>query len=205
MPVKLLPKKLVNRLKKVSNVIDRHLGRMKNVDYRAKEPLVKKYLKDHPAETRYAGTRVRQLNVSRNFPGTELVVKRCDSGDAQSTVNAVKNLVRQHNLHFRNTSYKIIMPKAYAINSNLIAMAKTNNPTVDEICDFDKKYRTKRGKSFFKKIQQEQAKRGIKLTEEQLFDSAEKASANSGLYLSHLVFLGYIKGKFIFVPLMDIS
>jgi len=81
MPLKPLPKKLIARLEKVisAHSVRRHgrqdgiyaaLGRMENIDHR------KPGYQYCPKDTVHWGGRIRQMNVSRNFSGVELALKR---------------------------------------------------------------------------------------------------------------------------------
>lgn len=203
MPVKTLPKKLVKRLKNASPVISRYLGRMKNIDHRSD-------LRNNSIEsTSTWGRRVRQMDVSKNYPKTELVIKRThkksvsdSDSNARRTVSFIRGMVKKHNSKYgAESGYVLIVPKAYAIRKDLIAMAKTDCPSIEEITG-NPEDRTQRGKMFFEKIQE---KYGV--TEQQLDDKfnllwrrIRRAEPDKG----NIVLLGYKKGAFIFMPLVDL-
>jgi hypothetical protein len=75
------------------------------------------------------------MNVSRNYPKTELVIKRVHGDSAALTLKKIRDLVKWHNRHFTPKNYCLIEPKAYAIDDYLVAMAKTNAPTIEQLGD----------------------------------------------------------------------
>ncbi len=146
MPVKPLPKSLIRRLRRAAPAIDKMLGRMKNIDYEA--DFLARYGRS-PTDTGSVGGRVRQMNVKRNFPKVEVVIKRTHLGDfsAQRLIEIVRSTVRTHNQRARPRLYTLVAPTAYAISLHLIAMAKTEAPTVRDIIR-----RTPRGMVFFERL-----------------------------------------------------
>jgi len=87
MPVKRLPAKLLQQLRSLAarsrkrqfggKQIDLALGRMKNIDHRMNTHGIDRL---KPDAIELCGRRVRQMNVSKNFPGVELVLKRTHPG-----------------------------------------------------------------------------------------------------------------------------
>jgi hypothetical protein len=156
MPVKKLPPVFVSRLKKVvtwankrETFIPKYLNKMKNIDRRLDWPEVREAaLKDsvqnswgtrHQDIADLPGYRVRQLNVSRHFPktptgnaGLEIVIKHTHDLTAEETLRQVRERVRKFNKHPNGLTF-LLEPNAYAIGENLIAMAKTDAPTVEEV------------------------------------------------------------------------
>lgn len=205
MPVKPLPKRLVRRLKEYARqgvLGSVSLGRMKNIDHRRDFP----ELKSIPGNnTGWWGRRIRQMNVSRNFPRIELVIKRTDGLDAQLEVRQIRAIVRIHNEEKKPRLYKLVMPHAYAISRELIAMAKTNAPTVSEILWQHRI--TKRGEDFFQKLQKKSGRlwgrfKANKRSLKRAFKELKKNSYKLGQ--SNTLLLDYKNRKFVFMPLIDL-
>lgn len=199
MPVKKLPKKLVTRLKKAAPAVERFLGSMKNIDHRKDFPEARGIQKN---STHAWGRRVRELNISRNFPRTKsVVIKMAHSVGAEGTIKTLSEKVREHNKRFGKENYVLLEPKAYAINRDVLAMAKANNPNIHEIIGSGRwqEDKTRRGKIFFKKL-----KNKYNVSEEQLETAAEQVFERTGIQRANLLLLGFKKGKFIFMPLVDI-
>lgn len=205
MPAKKLPRRLIKRLKRVANRIveeklrkkDSHpissrLERMKNIDYRS-EKLGWNFA------TSTSGGRVRQMNVSRNYPGAELAIKRVEENEnAGELIRGIQEFVREHNNTYSPKYYKLLMPHAYAISDSLVAMAKTSSPSLYEVI-YEK---TQRGQKVIEEILKKH-----KVSPEQLEAELEAAGnlvlQRTGILKHHLLLLGFEKGKFIFVPLID--
>ena len=147
--------------------------------------------------TRIPGGRVRELNVSRNYPGLKsIVIKRDDFGDAKSLIDTIRNMVEEHN---RNPAerYALFKPHAYAISQELIAMAKTENPTINEVA----KQNTERGKKMARKLE----KHG--LTREKLFQAVEELDSHPTPFVGthrNFMVLGAKDGKLLLMPFLDI-
>ncbi len=198
MPVKSLPKKLVKRLRKVAGQIDRKLGLMKNIDHR--QTWINRPVR--PAHTTKAwGYRVREMNVQRNFPKTELVIKRTHDMPARELIQTLQEIVQRHNRQFTPDTYVLIEPKAVPISAELVAMAKTNAPSVDEILFQGIRQGTRRGKQFFEKL----VEKNPGITTAALDEAAGKVIARTGIEFGNLLLLGVKKGKFVFMPLVDLE
>lgn len=198
MPIRPLPKKLVNWLQAAARRgLD--LGQMENVDHRQRFP----DLVFTPEEsTNVSGRRVRQINVGQNFPRENLkgvVIKRTHDLTARETIRRLQNIVKSHNAKYTPSNYALLMPHAYEIGEDLIAMAKTSNPSVQEILSKSGS-QTQRGKDFFGKI----AKK-FSVTENDLRAAAETVKEMTGILQGNLLLLGYIDKRFIFMPLIDIG
>ncbi|HIH21886.1 MAG TPA: hypothetical protein HA222_04490 [Candidatus Diapherotrites archaeon] len=207
-----LPKELVERLK--ANVIKAKalghnphfaLGRMKNIDHR-------KTLAPGLSETNtiQPSRRVREMNVSRNFPNTELVIKSVHAGSAQEIVSIIERQVREHK-KLSPKRYVLVSLSAHAIDWNLIAMPKIEAPTVLEILGPSEETHlegiTRRGTQFFKRL-----KRTCGITEKQLaaaFKEWSRIEKKRGfteeefVQKNNLLLLGFSEGKFVFMPLLD--
>lgn len=155
MPVRRLPKALVERLRHLVEAEERKaalqkrgirtygvLGRSKNIDYRKDSAL----LVDNYDLTRSWGYRVRVINVSHNFPRIgEVVIKRVHVFSAQITIDKINEIVSIHNKKYSPENYILLKPNAFAIGDDLVAMAKTNAPSVGEILGFKNLHPTIRG------------------------------------------------------------
>jgi hypothetical protein len=152
MPARRLPNKLVSRLRTVvknaekrGHDIPRFLGKMPNVDRRMEYDRKKMWIFpfDKPEEFARAeiqGSRVRQLNISRNYPkkasgkpGVELVIKHAHTDNAKITLDTVGRKVREFNKEVKNPGFFFVAPKAYVVGKRLIAMSKTEAPTIEEL------------------------------------------------------------------------
>lgn len=194
MPIKSLPNSLVKRLRarvaKESRQPDKPglFDRARNLDHRG------------------FSNRVVELNVSRYFPGVRVAIKKTHGYTAQDTINIVKRFVRDHNASANPRSYVLVAPKAYAIGQYLLAMAKTNKPSVCEIIGDSKGAgKTQRGKQFFELLKQ---KYGI---EESALNEAfnelaawKRKGAILKCRIDNVLLLGFRKGRFVFMPLLDV-
>ncbi len=207
MPVKPLPKKLVKRLERVSAVISKKrelrssgeetsfLGRMKNVDAR-KQHYPERSFKN-PVNSSLLFGRVRKMNVSRNYPEVSLVVKRKHYFVNNNEVGAVNEIIDRVNSSKEKGNYVLRKPFAYEIGNDLIAMAKTNKPSVADIIG---KKPTERGKSFFRKLSKK-----YRVTEQELKSYFRNLKELSLFEERNVLLLGVTKDKkFIFMPLVDL-
>ncbi len=178
------------------------LGRMQNVDFR-KELVFQENVFDY-------GGRVRQLDVSRNHPGIQVVIKHCVEGvSAPTVVERIKEKVRQHNqrevvffsrgnVKRSDLPFELLEPYGYAIGENLIAMAKTDFPSVEEIVH-PVSTLTPRAVEWIKKLKAKYQK-----TPEDLKAAAIDAEYCTGIQWNDYILAGVRHGKFIFVPLLDL-
>jgi len=185
----------------------RALGRMKNIDLRTDTDQTTKQ------DTVHFGGRVRQMNVSRNFPGARVVIKRTHGGMSwhpieQRAVNVSRNesaaktlwiLEERIKKHAKKTSpkdkYVLVKPEARQIGSDLVVMPKINAPTIDEILY----HPTERGKKFFDSLSKRYG-----VTGEGLKEAAMQLLMRGDFQFGNIVVLGVRKGKFILMPLVDI-
>lgn len=200
MPVKKLPKKLVHRLQRASPKISEYLGSMRNIDHRMRSRKIcyapsQREIKKNPRNTENMLGRVRQMNVSRNFPKTELVIKRTHY-PANWTIKELRDRVICHNLNFKPKNYKLLTPELYEISPMLVAMQKTSVPSIHEIL-FSK---TPRGKKFFAELAEKHA-----VTKKQLLSAIYDVSLRTGLHGTNILLLGYKNKKFQFMPLADLE
>jgi len=212
MPAKSLPKKLVNRLEAVAPVIDRYLGSMKNIDYR------KRGFSD-PKDISSWGYRVRQMNVSRNYPGVELVIKKAHfSVAAKSEIKKIQKRVMRYNGKTKRLigiiknkgkkrNHVLREPIAYDIGNGLVAMAKTNKPSLSEVLgifkindDVSEHRITARGTGFFRKLSREHG-----VTKAELKIGAKQVFKGTRIHPVNIILLGANKkGEFILMPFIDL-
>ncbi len=202
MPVKPLPKKLVNRLRasvkksrrKKTGRIKRAqiaLGNMKNIDPRSG------YIgKRKPLSTDDWGDRVRQMNVSRNFPGVELVVKRVHTVSAKRTITIINKKIANHNKKFRSKNYKLLYPKAYVIGKELVAMSKLEAPNLYEVTNKS----NNNAIAMFRKIKSE-----LKISAKELNSLSSTIMERTNIKRRNFLVLGVENGKIVLMPAIDIN
>ena len=135
------------------------------------------------------------------------MIKRAHDGSAKEHKKTVQQKVREHNQNYAKieTIYVLLMPKAHVISEDLIAMAKTNAPSVIEILGCKAwrrlksgRQRTARGQKFFQELQ---AKHGV--TKKQLREAATRLEERTGIYWGNILLLRVENRKFVFMPLVD--
>jgi hypothetical protein len=177
---------------------------------------------DHRINTKNPGFRVRRMKLN----GLNVIVKRTHDMEAERLIISLRKIVDEHNRINPNTSYILRKPKAYPIGEHFIAMSETTAPTVKEIIGllnidgralaFSRP--TPQGQKFLEKIQQTQQEFSIEQLAEKLRKSHHQLMKtavtlrstkefwgySSFLGPSNVIVAGYEKGKFIFVPLIDV-
>ncbi len=213
MVLKPLPDKLVSRLKGIieerggkrgEDELIRMMGRMRIADHRY-------HIRDRDIElngrlfkalarsdTSDWGRRVRELNVSRNFPRAPIVLKISHSRFPNVLIRQIKAKVINHNENFRNSSYILREPHAYLLWDRVIAMSKTDRPSLVEIMG-RKRQITTRGLRFLRKMQRQHG-----FSRRKLLDAASKLWERTGIDPGNFLFVGVNRGKFVFVPLIDV-
>ena len=204
MPVRPLPPELVKRLKKSSCVISAYLGNMENLDHRPYIEL------DDSRDTHSSGGRVREMNISKNFPNEKLVIKRAHTGlfgeaeikdDAPARIiKHFSELVDKHNSLFKPGDYELRKPIIYDIGYGLIAMAKTDAPSIEEMIHEDISRRTERGRTLMRNLIKEH-----KISVTKFKEICETLRTRTHLPSAHLLVLGVENGKIIFMPLPDVA
>ena len=212
MVLKPLPKSLVKR---VSNAVSKKfspgdiysfLGRANLIDHR-KGTLSKRGISRK--STAEWGTRVREIDVSRNFPSVgKVVVKRVHSCSgspllARTTIEKVKKDVQRHNRSYNPKNYRLLYPRAYEVGTDLVLMSKTKFPSVTEILGSAQDEPTRRGKSFFKGLAKTQ-RVNESVFHNELLEAAKQVSSRTNIDLYNLLLVGYEKRQFVFVPLVDL-
>ncbi|MFQ5406525.1 MAG: hypothetical protein ACE5DI_05210 [Candidatus Micrarchaeia archaeon] len=194
MPEKRLPEGLVKRLRQTSSVVNRRLGRMKSVDRRSRGVAVSL------GQLMPPGQRVREMKVSRNYPGLELVLKRAHAFPgftgkdvARLTIIELNKIVRLHNQQCVPERYVLKPPYLYAVGRDLIAMAKTDSPTVNEVLFSGQRFLEKHA------VTKRQLRAALKE-----FTKATMKSSKTSISSHNLLVTGFKKGKFVFMPLADL-
>lgn len=192
MPVKPLPHELVKRLERVGKKIAKVHHLLVNVDHRSRH-----YGMRGPRDNMLHHNMVRELNVSKTFPGIgkTVVIKRIHGKNAEDVVSGVENAVFWHNIGYPESElYDLLKPFAYPIDKEYIAMAKTDYPSVIEILYNP----TKRGRKYFAELK----KQGAKIRD--LKKAAEIVKRRIGIPERNLLLVGFENGVFQFVPLVDL-
>ncbi|MDO8538732.1 MAG: hypothetical protein Q7S21_07685 [archaeon] len=199
MPVKPLPMDLIRRLRRISHRLS--LGKMKNIDHRQHEVSRAKTDVDNP------GRRIRQLDVSRNFPEEQVVLKKVHGAPAKEIIEELKRIVREHNAKPHSPSYILLESIAYPISDEIVAMAKADFPSINETLN---QY-TERGRKMFEVLRKEMQKKSKK----KIADKDVKHELQEAVYWlryntkyklgeENVMLLGIDKGKFVFIPLVDL-
>ncbi|MDD5163906.1 MAG: hypothetical protein PHD95_06925 [Candidatus ainarchaeum sp.] len=199
MPTSPVPFKLISKLRSLAKQKEKRAGhpedlyrfftRLPGIDHRGKT-------RTEPGAAITAGERVRQLQVSRRHPNLELALKHTHAGfTAQKTIEGIRAMVQKHNIEHRPGDYELKMPFLYAVAPRIIAMVKTNCPSLDEIL----LEKTKRGIDFFEKIRATH-----NVTEGQLRKARDALLQRTGLKPDNVLLADFKNGKFIFFPIGDL-
>jgi len=200
MPIKAIPKPVVKKLERIgrAKAFDKWLGERKIVDHRAIK-LVGKGINFR--ETKEKGTRVRLAKLKIKGKWFEVVLKKMHRLPAKKVIEIINETVKYHNLNYAGEKrFRVVAPKAVVIAKDVVAMTRTNAPSIEEILgDNFGGGKTKRGQAQFGKI-----KKMHRTTEKQLFDMAKDFFDRTGIHRSNLLLLGADKtGKLVFMPLVD--
>ncbi|MBU0636325.1 hypothetical protein KKE06_04840 [Candidatus Micrarchaeota archaeon] len=197
-----LPPELIERLRKVvakqeqkASIPDlyRALGRMQNIDHRQGQ----NNIMSSPQDTRKWSGRVRQMKIRRTFPNVELVIKRSHDDNARNTIDKIMNTFKRHQQNYPNAEYVLVPPKAYDLGQELIAMPKTNVPSVREIIG-ELTEQTPRGQKFFKVLQE-----NFGVTKKKLEKDAQALFLRIIYTWGNFTLLGVQNGKFVFMLLAE--
>ncbi|MEE9323338.1 MAG: hypothetical protein V3U72_02210 [Candidatus Aenigmarchaeota archaeon] len=210
MPVKELPPELVLKLRNTYTHLEgnekeayRLLGRLKNIDPRngPKAP---------STNTNWYGYRVREMNVSRQFPGTELVLKRCHDFTAEETIKGILKRVRTHNKKYNPKNYSLTEPKVYPIGENIVAMSKIEGISFydwssmggDGGDNFDIEYKTHILRKFEK---EEITQKRISKASEEIRTNFESVDFDydEGDIVANMIIYGRRGNKLLVVPAID--
>lgn len=218
---KKIPKSLVERLrsfvdKRISQKrykdIQRGFLRLQNADHRVDSnnpsfsnalrefdkawPSFKDVIWDNIGFDQGLHLRVRKINVSRNYPRVkEVVVKRIDYGFRDNLEKLVENI---NKTKIKGVTFK--PPIFEFLNDDIIVMARTNFPSINEMFGNNEgNFTTKRGKDFLKKF----------LEKNPTFSINDIKSKVRELEKYHyirrnMLFAGVEKGQLVFIYLPDL-
>ena len=204
MPEKPLPHQLVEDLIQASPEIRRLFAGMKNVDH-AKDW---KQVTSLPAsDSTSKGRRVRELNVAKKYPGVQVVIKRIETHTPQEVIDALKQRVKMHNqlnviqklkrlFHLEKPIYLLKEPIAYDIGNGLVAMHRTNSPSIEEI--LGPHNNTERGAEALAQLQKERA-----FTIQKLDQAGKTISRETGITPPKLMVTGFENGMLILTPFIN--
>lgn len=189
MPEIPLSDELVERLTRAGARLRKMQVRMRSVDPR--NPLA------HAEGSSYLFTqRVRAMNVRRNFKEPEIILKRTHGDtNAKDTVSEIGRMVDEHNSRPPSGRYEFLRPHAYAVAVDLIAMAKTLKPTVADILSD-----TRKGVAYFTRLKQNSP-----ITKDALAAAFSELHRRTRIKGEHVLLVGYSRGKFLFMPLLDLD
>jgi hypothetical protein len=185
------------------------LGRMHNIDHRSKSTFRENRSdsKTDRQNTDHWGGRVRQMDVHRQFPEVELVLKRNQGvyGTAQQEIDELYRRIDQHQTKFaaKEQEYVLRRPFGYAIGEDLIAMRKTNKPSIPEIVlgihgHTDSAEETNRGRVVRERFQ----KNG---EFDRFREVIERLQSRLLIGYGNIIYIGKRNGKYCFTTLIDVS
>ncbi|MCX6799044.1 MAG: hypothetical protein NTW59_03050 [Candidatus Diapherotrites archaeon] len=201
-----LPKDLVTRVKRIvrrreargaEGDIYRFLARTKNIDPRAG---ALDWIEPNPLDKMPVGHRVRELNVSRNFPGNRLVIKALDwpmgmkRPTAKEFVSELRRIAADHNKKYPNEDYTLLAPPVKAVGKELVAMPWLRAPSIQDLFPPKGEARTKESAVFLERFKEQTG-----VSEQRLLTAAGKASQRVGNELHNIWVLGVRRGKIIFM------
>ncbi len=201
-----LPTKLVNRLRlTTAKRLERHgkkdliksFERLENVDHRKKMSILEKnvikelkkeglkafFTKPGKIDSRFVGGRVRELNVSRNFPGVRVILKRIHSSTALKTIQRIKGKVQEYNKTVSAKNHEVVMPDVHLLAENLVAMQEIKGLRGKALTETLKKNKIPRVKYYLE---------------------LGKACNLLRILPDQMEFVGMHKGKLVFMPLIDL-
>jgi hypothetical protein len=214
-----LPIDLISKLRKIAGTkhktaLRRKFMRLKNIDSRGvkeKEACFQGRLNESDFQRinlyfeqviSCAGKRVRELDVSKKYPALgKVAIKAVHSNigrtmDAVGFVREIEERVDKANslAEKLKASWRVKKPFIYALNNELVAMAKTSYPEVSSL----KKQLAKDDK----KRKEFEKNYGVAFN---VFENiVDGVSSSLGLHERNILFVGKEKGKFLFIPLADL-
>lgn len=152
-------------------------------------------------DVRSVGTRVRWLTTTDPaFGSTKRYVLKRTHGygnaemDARDVISTIRGLVVKHNLLYPKDNYFVVMPKAYAISRRLLLTTYLEEPTISEILR-DSTYNGRSAKETLIKARRYSA----------FLDAVRKLTTRTNLQQHNYFYLGMKKGRFVFMPLVDVE
>ena len=203
MPVKPLPLGVIKRIAKKLSKNPDIVSRLPIADIRAE----RKYGRD----IKPWGWRVRAAKIKYGKKKVSAVIKRVHDVSAKPLVKGIQRIVREHNAKMRPKLYELRMPHAYPIGKDFVAMARTPAPTIKDIMNPDSPAQKERGRRFFEAMKKAHniSTKQLDAAFKELCDNLKKINTiietqPFWLWKDQFFVLGYKKGKFIFMPVMDI-
>jgi len=125
MPSKELPPDLVQRMREAAEKAKGHDHSL----YRALSGM--KSLDPRPsmgggslAQTDSPGLRIREFDVSSNYPGAGVALKRMHEYSPEEALDILQKAVRRHNESRSSDDYDLLEPKAHPIRDDIVAMSR---------------------------------------------------------------------------------
>ncbi|MBI2530493.1 MAG: hypothetical protein HYW05_05110 [Candidatus Diapherotrites archaeon] len=189
-----------------------------------KNPKIFKYLPiiDARSDGKYSRTvgwlrHVRAATIKTwHYPkGVKVVIKYVHySPSAKQKIKFITNVARAHNSEKKPALYELWEPAASPVGVEFIAMPVISAPTIRDVLGPINKFAAKSGRLFFRDMQKtsgissEKLKEKLKYAYNELHENLNNLTylqdAEYGIKESNFFVLGYKKGKFIFMPMMDI-
>jgi len=168
------------------------------------------------------GFRVRRAKIN----GEQVILKHTHDIKAKKLISTLQKLVLESNKANPNASYTLQKPHAYAIGDHFVAMKEANYPTLDEIINTQYDGATRKQSAFLTQLEKQ-----TKLPKEKVVKTLEKSYyellknfkklpytkeyVNENypdkwkgnlipLTSTNLLLIGFEKGKFVLVPLVDL-
>ncbi len=224
MPTQPLPNKLVQKLRDANqrkghapahkmppkNIylrqtnLERLFDRLKIIDWRRKRQSRKEntHIDDW-------GFRVRELDVSRSFPGVgKVVVKRIHARETIPKITRkIQDFIDEH-LNNPAKMYSLIIPNFYQLGRSHIIMQRTNLPTLSEFFSSSSnvslntlKFQTRKSKKFYKTLQKRNGFKDVDFVSA-VQELHRRARGTKNTY-RNFVLIDYKKSQFVFMPLPD--
>ncbi len=199
---------------KIPERIRKFFTKLKNADRKGPDSA------QHRIDINNPGFRVRKMKIM----GINVIVKRTHGMESPKLILAIRRIVDEHNKLHPDAPYLLQKPIAYPIGEHFIAMSEAKIPSVRDIIggiisgpQIIELKRMPRGQEFLERLTMQNPRLNV----EQLADklrkdhytlmenivdsptSEEFRGRPSFMGPSNVLVAGYERGKFIFVPLID--
>lgn len=176
----------------------------------------------HRTKINQWGFRVRRAKIN----GEQVILKSVHDIKAKKLISALQKLVIENNKANPEASYTLQKPHAYAIGDHFIAMKEANYPTLDEIINTQYEGATRKQSEFITQLEKQTGFSRTKVLKnldktyyellknlKNLSHTKEYVSVNYPdkwkghlipLTSTNLLLVGFEKGKFVLVPLIDL-
>lgn len=196
----------IARLQRAAPRLLGRLGKMPNIDHRR---AIARSMDSRPRRntTRW-GNRIRLLRAKRSLEEGEIVLKHSHGELAPAVVSSILEMVRKHNKNYKPKNYLLLKPNAVAISDELIAMNRMDYPSIEETIGryWNPKviWRTTRGRKAFERLQSEMRLNKFRL-HLRIRQAYRELYRQTDWHESNVLLIGQRNGKFIFMPLLDLS